>query len=115
MAAIKQRANGTFQLRVKSKLLPRPLYATFDAYEPAKNYATHLEGLLAQGIVPTSLLERTKTGQQTWTISRCIAEYLRHNSVPVSDIKLLDTLRGTLADVSTSQLNYDWPIAGFAN
>ena len=108
MATIKQRANGTFQLTVKSKLLPRPLYATFDAYEPAKNYATQLEGLLAQGIVPTSLLERTKTGQQTWTISRCIAEYLRHNSVPVSDIKLLDTIRSTLTDVRSNQLNYDW-------
>ncbi len=67
-----------------------------------------LEGLLAQGIVPTSLLERTKASQEIWTVSRCIAEYLRHNAVPVSDVKLLDTIRPLLASASTAHLNYDW-------
>jgi len=69
MATIKTRANGTFQLRVSSKLLPKPLYATFDSYEQARAYGTQLEGLLAQGIVPTTLLERTKNGQEIWTVS----------------------------------------------
>jgi integrase len=108
MSTIKQRANGTFQLRVSSKLLPKPLYATFDTYEQAQAYGTQLEGLLAQGIVPTSLLERTNTGKEVWTLSRCVAEYLRHNSIPVSDVKLLDTIRPALADTSTSHLTYDW-------
>ena len=108
MSTIKQRANGTFQLRVSNKLLPKPLYATFDNFEQAHAYGTQLEGLLAQGIVPTSLLERTKTGKEIWTLSRCIAEYLRHNAVPVSDEKLLDTIRPTLGDTSTSHLTYDW-------
>ncbi|MES2354830.1 MAG: site-specific integrase [Pseudomonadota bacterium] len=108
MATIKQRANGTFQLRVSSKLLPKPLYATFDSNEQAKAYGTQLEGLLAQGIVPTSLLERTKAGQEIWTVSRCIAEYLRHNSVPVSDVKLLDTIRPLLDEAGTGHCNYDW-------
>lgn len=108
MSTIKQRANGTFQLRVSNKLLPKPLYATFDSYEQAQAYGTQLEGLLAQGVVPTSLLERTKTGHEIWTVSRCISEYLRHNSVPVSDVKLLDTLRPLLANAATGHLNYDW-------
>jgi len=108
MSTIKQRANGTFQLRVSSKLLPKPLYATFDSPEQAQAYGIQLEGLLAQGVVPTSLLERSKAGQEIWTVSRCIAEYLRANSVPVSDIKLLDTLRPLLAGAGTGHLNYDW-------
>lgn len=108
MSTIKPFANGTFQLRVSSKLLDKPLYATFDTFEQAQAYGTQLEGLLAQGIVPKSLLERTKAGQEIWTVSRCISEYLRENSVPVSDIKLLHTIRPLLATASTGHLNYDW-------
>lgn len=108
MSTIKARANGTFQLRISNKLLPKPLYATFDSLEQAKAYGTQLEGLLAQGIVPAALLERPKSAQEIWTISRCIAEYGRHNSVPVSDTKLLDTVRPRLAAITTRQLNYDW-------
>lgn len=108
MSTIKQRANGTFQLRVSSKLLPKPLYATFDSLEQAQAYGNQLEGLLAQGVVPTSLLERTKAGQEIWTVSRCIAEYIRHNAVPLSDVKLLDTIRPQLASDSTRHLTYDW-------
>lgn len=108
MSTIKAFTNGTFQLRVSSKLLDKPLYATFDTKEQAEAYGTQLEGLLAQGVVPKSLLERTKTGQEIWTVSRCISEYLRENSVPVSDIKLLHTIRPLLATASTGHLNYDW-------
>jgi len=108
MSTIKACANGTFQLRVSSKLLDKPLYATFDSHEQAHAYGIQLEGLLAQGIVPKSLLERTKASQEIWTVSRCISEYLRENSVPVSDIKLLTTIRPLLATASTGHLNYDW-------
>ena len=38
----------------------------------------------------------------------CIAEYLRHNAVPVSDVKLLDTIRPLLDDAGTGHLTYDW-------
>ncbi len=108
MASIKSRANGTFQLSIKNKLLPKTLWATFDSHEQAQAYGKQLEALLAQGIVPASLLERTKPTQEIWTVSRCIAGYIRNNSVPVSDVKLLDTVRASVATVSTGQLNYDW-------
>jgi hypothetical protein len=75
MSTIKAFTNGTFQLRVSSKLLDKPLYATFDSKEQAEAYGTQLEGLLAQGIVPKSLLERTKTGQEIWNVSLTIALY----------------------------------------
>lgn len=57
MASIKSRKNGTFQLCIKNSLLPKTLWATFDTIEQAHAYGVHLEGLLAQGIVPASLLE----------------------------------------------------------
>lgn len=83
------RKNGTFQLRIVNKLLPKDLWATFDTYDAADQYGKQLEGLLAQGVVPTALLERTKSTQVIWTVHRCVAEYIRDNAVPVSEIKLL--------------------------
>jgi integrase len=108
MASIKLTRSGTFQLSIKNRLLPKTLWATFDSREQAEAYGRQLEGLLAQGIVPVSLLERSTADQEIWTLSRCIAEYIRNNSVPVSDVKLLDTVRPGLSATGTGQLNYDW-------
>ena len=108
MASIKKTRSGTFQLCVRHKLLPKRLWATFDTYEQADQYGTQLERLLAQGIVPASLLEQEPPKRTAWTIARCITEYIRHNAVPLSDVKLLDTIRPTLGLLDTSNLNYDW-------
>lgn len=108
MASIKQTPSGSFQISVKNKLLPKTLWATFDTRDQAEAYASQLEGLLAQGIVPAALLERSTPSREIWTLLRCIAEYTRHNDVPVSDIKLLDTLRPSVATLSTGYLNYEW-------
>lgn len=108
MASVKKTRSGTFQLRVKNKLLPKVFWATFDTHEQATQYGEQLERLLAQGIVPASLLEQGPPKRSVWTIGRCIVEYLRHNPVPVSDVKLLDTIRPDLELVGTGSLNYDW-------
>ncbi|WP_332879778.1 site-specific integrase [Massilia sp. S19_KUP03_FR1] len=108
MATIKSRPNGTFQLRVKHRLLPRTIWATFDNRDDAVRYGAQLEGLLAQGIVPAALLDVKPRQAEVWTVGRCMLEYMRHNAVPVSDIKLLDTMRPDVAGMTTSALNYDW-------
>lgn len=108
MSTIKCLPSGNFQLRVSNALLGKPLYATFDTKDQAQAYGQHLEALLRQGIVPSALLERSTAVHDAWEISRCIAEYLRYNSVSVSDIKLLDTVRPQLSGVSTSHMNYEW-------
>lgn len=108
MASVKQAPSGKFQLCIKNKLLPKTLWLTFDERDVAEQYGAQLDGLLAQGIVPVSLLERSKSTREIWTIPRCIAEYLRNNSVPLSDIKLLDTIRPTVSAIGTANLNYDW-------
>lgn len=107
MANIIKRPYG-YQLCVTHKLLPKRLWITFDDYEAAEQYGRQLESLLEQGIVPASLLEKKSSKGEIWTVHRCVAEYRRHNSVPLSDQKLLDTLLPSVATVSTSMLNYEW-------
>lgn len=108
MASFKKLASGACQLCIRNKLLPKPLWATFDSVDQAQAYARQLEGLLAQGIVPTALLTRTTPSQEIWLISRCIAEYVRHNAVPLSEIKLLDTIKPSVGRLATGHLNYEW-------
>ncbi|WP_371763765.1 site-specific integrase [Massilia sp.] len=108
MASIKTLRSGGFQLCVKNKLLPKPLWATFDTYDQAKHYGDQLERLLGQGIVPAALLEHELPKRTAWTIGRCIVEYVRNNPVPVSDVKVLDAIRPDFELVSTGNLNYDW-------
>jgi len=108
MASIKQTSSGAFQLCVKNKLLPKPLWATFDTRDAAEQYGEQLERLLKQGIVPSAVLEQAPPKPQVWTVGRCIVEYLRNNAVPVSDIKLLETVRPKLALLGTGTLNSDW-------
>jgi integrase len=97
-----------FQIRIKHRLLPKDLWATFDTRDAAEQYMSQLEALLAQGIVPEVLLERSNPKQEVWTVQRCIVEYLRHNSVPLSEQKLLDTVLPTVATLATGMLNYAW-------
>jgi integrase len=108
MASFKKMSSGAVQVCVRNKLLPKPFWATFDNEEQARGYAQQLEGLLAQGVVPATLLERTAQPRDSWVISRCVAEYLRDNAVPHSDIKLLETVGPGLKSLSTAYLNYDW-------
>ena len=107
MATIIKRPYG-FQLRISHKLLSKDLWATFDTREAAEQYGRQLEGLLAQGIVPAALLERDQPRQEIWTVQRCIAEYLRHNSVPLSEQKLLNAVMPSVEKLSTGSLNYEW-------
>lgn len=107
MATIIKRPYG-FQLRITHKLLPKDLWATFDTREAAEQYGRQLEGLLAQGIVPAALLEREQPRNEIWTVQRCIAEYLRHNPVPLSEQKLLNAVMPSVEKLSTGSLNYAW-------
>lgn len=66
----------------------------------AEQYGRQPEGLLAQGIVPAALVERDQSENEIWTVHRCIAEYLRHNPVPLSDQKLLKAVMPSLEKIS---------------
>lgn len=108
MASIKKTPSGSFQLCVRNKLLPKTYWTTFDTYEEADRYGKVLDGMLAQGVVPTAMLEPGKRPSNSWSLSRCTVEYLRANSIAVSDIKLLETLGKQLCGVTTAHLSYEW-------
>ena len=68
-------------------MLPKTFWATFITYEEAERYGKQLDALLAQGIVPESLLKPAAKPFVSWSVDRRVAEYGRANDVPVSDLK----------------------------
>ena len=56
MASIQPRG-GKFQLRIKNKVLPRPLFYTFDTMAEAEAFKAQVDGLLKQGVVPQVLMD----------------------------------------------------------
>ena len=46
MASIQQTKNGKFQVRIKNKALPKPLFFTFDTMEDASAYADNATRML---------------------------------------------------------------------
>jgi hypothetical protein len=63
MASITQTPSGAFQPCVKNKLLPKPLWATFDTRDAAEQYGAQLERLLVHCRIPHALL-RTHAGRR---------------------------------------------------
>jgi integrase len=107
MSSIRQTPSGNFELKVSNKLLPKEFYSTFSSREVAEAYGNRLEALLKQGIVPAGLLDK-KNDPTSWTLSRCIVEYVATGAVKASEVNVLDTIRPQLVHESTSSLNYDW-------
>ncbi|WP_220807254.1 site-specific integrase [Noviherbaspirillum aridicola] len=107
---VKRTANGRYQLRVRHALLQPngEFYLTFTEEADARRYGDQLDHLLARGVVPKDLLERPDTTRDGWSLSRCIAEYLRVEDVKPSEAALLATVRPEVGHVMTWALSYDW-------
>lgn len=110
MSSIKETKYGTFELRVRNKLLNKPSGYTrnFKSREDAQVFGDQLEALLKQGIVPVALLDDAAVAQTGWPLLKCVSKYLEHTPVASSDQKLLDTVRPYLALFASTHINYTW-------
>jgi hypothetical protein len=91
MATVVKRPYG-FQLRISHKLLPKNLWATFDTRKAAEQYAGSSRGCLPREWFRWHCSNGDQPRQEIWTVHRCIAEYLRHNPVSLSEQKRLNAV-----------------------
>lgn len=90
----------------RKKILPKPLYYTFDTEEEGDTYCARLEKLLDAGIVPEDL--KTE-GQSSSTVGDAVREYLRTVAVSSSDTDLLNVLLDReVAKRHLVMVSYDW-------
>lgn len=107
MAGIRQTRTGKWELSIRSKLLPRPLYLTYDTEADARAYGEQLTRLLAAGIVPTELLadDKPKPAQR---LRHMIRAWLASGQPARTDEPVLMLLADEVGDLPVTGLTYAW-------
>lgn len=115
MASIQHRG-GKFQLRIKNKVLPKPLFYTFDTLAEAEAFKAQVDGLLKQGVVPQVLMnaaeakqKQEKATQDLQFLSAVVQGYLNHAPVAPNEAALLAVMqRDDLRGVAVADVTYQW-------
>lgn len=106
MATKRQKSNGKWEYVVKrAKLLPKPLYLTFDDEAQGDAYVAKLEAILDTGVVPHEFQEKA----QTYTLlGELIQDYLIKVVVSASDKDILNVLYGRIGKTTMLAISYTW-------
>lgn len=113
MASIQETKNGKFQVRIKNKVLPKPLFFTFDSRDEAVAYADNATAMLKQGIVPQVLLDLSVDKQQAVDASspllvQVVRSYVDAAPVAESDAKLLYIMLPELVGLRVVDVTVKW-------
>lgn len=111
MATVRQRKNGTFELRVVHRALPKAYYTTHDSENDAHRYAERLVAALDRGEVPPEL-RQAPAGRQT-PASQALRAYLKDAPIAASDRPMVEHLQETL-DVTIEGVTVRWTDAWVA-
>jgi integrase len=100
---------GRFQLRIKSRHLPRPVFLTFDTRAEAEAYGAQAKALLDAGIVPAGLVvERQRPAADDLPVPQVCREYRMHAPITASDDELLNTVLAAVGGLRVSGLTAAW-------
>jgi integrase len=105
MATIRPRANGTFELRIVHRCLPKPYYTTHDTREQAQAYASRLIEALNSGYVPPELQQAK--AKPDIKVSVLLRDYLRRGRISESDRPVVCWLQESVS-ISTRELTVRW-------
>lgn len=105
MATIRQRKSGSFEIIIRRKNLPKPIYATADTEAQAYAYAERIELQLDNGIIPRDLAEPTR--QNLWTVAQWLGEYEAKFHPSSSDIPLLSVVSKAMGRHLINDLTYE--------
>jgi len=103
---MKRKKGDSWEYVVKrAKLLPRPWRYYTNNEEEGDAYIAKIEALLDNGIVPPELDTRTAV----YTIlAEVIRGYLAHNTIPQSDVNLLNVAYARIGATPIKLINYVW-------
>lgn len=103
--ATKRFKNGKHRYTVKNKkLLPKPIYLSFDDEGEGDAYVAELEDLLSRGILPVEFHQDASAIK----LHDLIKLYIKSANIKNDDIKLLDIHCDRLANIDAGKITYDW-------
>jgi integrase len=117
MAAIRERKNGTFELKFTHPSFVKPHWTTHDTAEAAHEYADRLAQVLASGTVPPELRHLVRTEEtpsreevkaaKPVALSVMLRQYLNEAPIAASDRPMVEALRSSLKE-KTSEITLRW-------
>ena len=98
-----------WQVRIKSKLLPRLFFYTFDDEGQARAYHAHIHGMLDRGIVPLDMLDDQDASPRGVRLSKLIPAYMASTPGPApSDLPVLGILAREIGEVRSDEITHKW-------
>lgn len=107
MGTIRQRSNGTYELRVTHRALEKPYYTTHDTREQAQRYDADLKRALDAGQVPKEL-QKPKRGK---TLLSVLETYQGWSGLAKSDVEVVSLLIRQCEDLVVGQVTLKWAYA----
>ena len=107
MAGIRQTRTGKWELSIRSKLLPKPIYLTYDTETEARAYGQQIDRMLAAGVVPTALLPEDKP-KPAERLRFMLRAWLNSGQPAKTDEPVLMLLVDEVGELPINQLTYAW-------
>lgn len=109
MSSVRKTPRGRYELTIRSKLLPKPVYMTFDDQAEAQQYGHQVDQLLAAGVVPAGLVQQNASAPKpTERLRFVLIAWLNTGQPAATDIPVLDLLVAELGKVLIADLTYKW-------
>ncbi|MFG0596020.1 tyrosine-type recombinase/integrase [Delftia sp. WSY_9] len=100
---------GRYELTIRSKLLPKPVYMTFDDQAEAQQYGHQVDQLLAAGVVPAGLVQQNASAPKpTERLRFVLIAWINTGQPAATDTPVLDLLVAELGKVLIADLTYKW-------
>ena len=108
MASVRETRTGRFELTIRNKLLPKPVYLTFETREEADAYGKQVDMLLAAGVVPADLARTDAEPKPTEKLRYIIGAWMNTGQPAKSDMEILRLLQIELGKVLIADITYKW-------
>jgi hypothetical protein len=111
MATVRQRKNGTWEVTIRNKALPKPYYYTFDHETEARDFVSRIECQLNEGKIPESLQEPLSN---RGTIGGAVNAYLEVSHVSAHDHAILTGLPHSIKVTPLNGITVRWGLSWVA-
>lgn len=106
MALVRRTPAGHYELRIRSRLLPKDAYFTFDIESDAQQFGKQCDELLAAGVVPAALLK--EADKPLDTVARIVRAWRARGTLSAADDGVLDLVVDRLGSLRLDELTYHW-------
>ncbi len=108
MSSVRVTPAGRFELTIRSKLLPKRIFMTFDTKKEAEDYGQQLDQLLAAGVVPAGLLEPDSAPKPTERLRYMLSAWMNSGQPAATDMNVLELLYQEVGKMLIVEVTYKW-------